>query len=310
MSCRHLVWAASQARKNRRPPFAARGAGTCSRGSRIAVGRAGRGTRAGVIGAGFALPRDAGLETGAPAPRIALLRHAVRARRCRPGGGVVLPTRHLVWAAGSQARKKLWQRTPFAARVFGGMCERGDSPLSQKGNDQSELAEARRRRAREFRLPARSAGRSPDGAPIPTGTTTESHSGSRPPTAHPDRRRRSAFRRRSTVALAGLRPAVPTGGRRSLACASLHADQLYALSLGFAQRCRPEVGVPLPAPPRGSAIRALAGLRPAVPTGGRPPRISYTRSRWASPSGAGRGAALSCLRATVCRRRLAKREKN
>ena len=45
---------------------------------------------------------------------------------------------------------------------------------------------------------------------------------------------------------ARLRRAVPTGGRRSLACASLHADQLYALSLGSAQRCRPEVGVVLP----------------------------------------------------------------
>ena len=80
-----------------------------------------------------------------------------------------------------RARKKqmaanLW----FAAGDFGGKCERGDSPLSQDGNDQSELAAARRRRAREFRLPARSAGRTPDGAPNPSRTTTESYSGSWP----------------------------------------------------------------------------------------------------------------------------------
>ena len=60
-------------------------------------------------------------------------------------------------------------------------------PLSQDGNDQSELAAARRRRAREFRLPARSAGRTPDGAPTPSRTTTESYSGSwpRPGTTRP-----------------------------------------------------------------------------------------------------------------------------
>ena len=69
-------------------------------------------------------------ETGAPS--------GPRASR----GGGVLPS----------ARKKQWQRTPFAAGEFGGKCERGDSPLSQKGNDQSELAAARRRRAREFRF--------------------------------------------------------------------------------------------------------------------------------------------------------------
>ena len=39
----------------------------------------------------------------------------------------------------------------------------GDSPLSQNGNDESELAAARRRRAREFRFAARSAGRSGTG---------------------------------------------------------------------------------------------------------------------------------------------------
>ena len=190
---------------------------------------------------------------------------------------------------------------------------------------------------------------------------------------------------------------VPTGGRRSLACASLHADQLYALSLGSAQRCRPEVGVVLPTrhlvwaavsharkkltaanfvrcrrdrgesvkgglpPPfhkstttnrnspkraegaqgsfdSGAKRRAVRerGLNsfplktrtgPAIcprsrtarpwcrPEVGVPlparrsTRISYTRSRWAPPSGADRRSALSCLRATLCGRRLAKRAK-
>ena len=112
----------------------------CSRGSPESLS-GGRGAALAlawgdVIGAGFALPRDAGLETGAP-----LLRHAVRARRCRPEGGVVLPTRHLGWAAVSQARKKQWQRTLFAARVFGGMCERGDSPLSPTNRNSPPRAE-------------------------------------------------------------------------------------------------------------------------------------------------------------------------
>ena len=49
--------------------------------------------------------------------------------------------------------------------AISGESVKGGYPLSQDGNDQSELAAARRRRAREFRLPARSAGRTPDGAP-------------------------------------------------------------------------------------------------------------------------------------------------
>ena len=71
--------------------------------------------------------------------------------------------------------------------AISGESVKGGYPLSQDGNDQSELAAARRRRAREFRLPARSAGRIPDGAPTPSRTTTESYSGSwpRPGTARP-----------------------------------------------------------------------------------------------------------------------------
>ena len=102
----------------------------------------------GVVGAGFALPRDAGRR---PALHV--------------------PVLHAWWRTAERAKNK-WQRTPFAAGEFGGKCERGDSPLSQKGNDQSELAAARRRRAREFRLPARSAGRLPDGAWTPLGEKT------------------------------------------------------------------------------------------------------------------------------------------
>ena len=115
-----------------------------------------------VVGAGFALPRDAG-------------------RRPPPGelAGAPCP-RDSAWWRTAEREKNKWQRTPFAARDFGGKCERGDSSLSQDGNDQSELAAARRRRAREFRLPARSAGRTPDGAPTPSRTTTESYSRSRP----------------------------------------------------------------------------------------------------------------------------------
>ena len=101
-----------------------------------------------------------------------------------------------------------------------------------------------------------------------------------------------------TAPLAPLRGAVPTRGRRSLAGASLvlnqdcaarpaargGADQRSAFpcrrvacaqsglrcSLRFAQRCRPEVGVPLPARRLCSIRTALfAALRAAVPTRGR-----------------------------------------
>ena len=95
-------------------------------------------------------------------------------------------------AANSQTSEKPMAANLFAAGDFGGKCERGLPPFtfgarrqpradagaeatgvgatrlpvafdSAISDDQSELAAARRRRAREFRLPARSAGRSPDG---------------------------------------------------------------------------------------------------------------------------------------------------
>ena len=150
-----------------------------------------------VIGAGFALPRDAGLETGAPAPRTALLRHAVRARRFRPEGGVVLPTRHLVRAAGSQARKKLTAATSVRCHPGAEIrdlqslaCSRGN-PESLSGGRGAALALAwGGRHRRGFRAPARC--RSGD-------------------------RRSSAAHRSAPARRQG--PAVPAGGRRCLAYA-------------------------------------------------------------------------------------------
>ena len=102
------------------------------------------------------------------------------------------------------------------------------------------------------------------------------------------------MRRSSDAPPAGLRPAVPTGGRRSpggrchlhewrcLCLAASCGGAAMRRPLACGQLCRPEVGVPRRlgpsarmalSPPRG-AIRGSsdappAGLRPAVPTGGR-----------------------------------------
>ena len=130
----------------------------------------------GVIGAGFALPRVPG-PTGRTARRSAFpcLRPAlpVEAPTGRPGRlwrpppgalAAFLCYGRFVEAVRCRARKKDWQRTSFAAVDFGGKCERGLPPFTIN-NDKSELAAARLRRARKFRFPARSAGRSLDGAP-------------------------------------------------------------------------------------------------------------------------------------------------
>ena len=61
-----------------------------------------------------------------------------------------------------------WQRTSGSLRAISGESVKGGDPLSQDGKDQSELAAARRRRAREFRLPARSAGAVRKGGSPPT----------------------------------------------------------------------------------------------------------------------------------------------
>ena len=135
-----------------------------------------------------------------------------------------------------------------------------------------------------------------------------------------------------TALFAALRAAVPTGGRRSLAGASLvlnrdcavrcasrsGADQRSAFpcrrvacaqpglrcSLRFAQRCRPEVGVPLPARRLCSTGTALfAALRAAVPTGGRRSLAGASlvlnrdcAVRCASRSGADQRPAFPCRR--------------
>ena len=115
---------------------------------------------------------------------------------------------------------------------------------------------------------------------------------------------------------------------------AVHLAQLCALSLGFAQRCRPEVGVP--SCPRASSGSALRALRPSgpradrrsafqavpavhlaqlsalcgppgcVPTRGRrskpSPRffwLSSARFRWASPSGADRRSAFQAVPALL-----------
>ena len=91
-------------------------------------------------------------------------------------------------AAYCQARKKqMAANRRFAAGDFGGKCERGLPPFTIN-NDQSELAAARRqRRAREFRLPARSAGRSGRGAHLQTHLRRINHQNQPPPfrTARP-----------------------------------------------------------------------------------------------------------------------------
>ena len=69
----------------------------------------------------------------------------------------------------------------------GGKCERGARPPFTISNDQSELAAARRRRARKFRLPARSAGRFGRGGTPPLTRIIQRHPTGRPPfrTARP-----------------------------------------------------------------------------------------------------------------------------
>ena len=94
---------------------------------------------------GFRAPARCRSETGAPCPRDS-------AR-----GGVLT-------SAKTMAANFVRCQRDRGESVKGGL----PPSLSQINNDQSELAAARRRRAREFRLPARSAGRSGDGGlPVP-----------------------------------------------------------------------------------------------------------------------------------------------
>ena len=145
-----------------------------------------------VIGAGFALPRDAGRR---PALRCrARFTRVSRTRSRPPPAGradrrSTFPDLRVVKEKSDPpsrcaSRSGADQRSGFPSRGHspgrktvasnpegltpacpGGKCERGARPPFTISNDQSELAAARRRRARKFRLPARSAGRTPDGAP-------------------------------------------------------------------------------------------------------------------------------------------------
>ena len=143
----------------------------------------------GVIGAVFALPRVPG-PTGRTAQRSAFpcLRPALPVWRPPPGAlAAFLCYGRFVEAVRCRARKKNWQRTLFAAVDFGGKCERGYPPFTIS-NDESELAAARRRRARKFRFPARSAGRPLGGAPPQSNLMDPTYPAlwPRPETARPD----------------------------------------------------------------------------------------------------------------------------
>ena len=101
--------------------------------------------------------------------QFAALRAAVPTggRRSKPSPRFLLGRRYAVRvpAAPSGPRKRTTGSELRSLPACSGESVKGGKfPLSQDNNDQSELAAARRRCAREFRLPARSAGRIPDGA--------------------------------------------------------------------------------------------------------------------------------------------------
>ena len=117
-----------------------------------------------------------------------------------------------------------------------------------------------------------------------------------------------------TALFAALRAAVPTGGRRGASqrcrpevlprCLTVRRKSGLRCSLRFAQRCRPEVGVPVLARRLCSIGTALfAALRAAVPTGGRRSLAGASlvlnrdcAVRCASRSGADRRSAFPCRR--------------
>ena len=119
--------------------------------SRIAVGRAGRGTRAGMGGTSSArVSRSRAMPVWRPAlhcsgtpsgPGGAGRRAALSCLRATLGG------RRLA------KREKNNGSELCSLPAFSGECVKGGIlPFHKKGNDQSELAAARRRRAREFRF--------------------------------------------------------------------------------------------------------------------------------------------------------------
>ena len=120
------------------------------------------------------------------------------------------------------------------------MCERGDSPLSQNSNDQSELAEARRRRAREFRLPARSAGRFGCGGSIPSHSKPElvQPYAPAPGPLDPGADRRSAFPCLRVAVPGGVGVVLPT---RHLVWAAVSHARKKLTAANFV-RCRRDRG--------------------------------------------------------------------
>ena len=119
-------------------------------------------------------------------------------RRSKPSPRLFLVSRtrfaRLRYPRISNGGKQMAANRRFAAGDFGGKCERGLPPFTIS-NDHSELAAARRqRRARELRVPARSAGRFGRGAHLQTPLRRTTRENQAPP----------------------FRTARPCGGRRSL----------------------------------------------------------------------------------------------
>ena len=164
-------------------------------------------------------------------------------------------------------------------------------------------------------------------AALPTGVRAETGTTPRAGDARLSLAPRSGADRRS--AFPALGAALPAGVRAETGTTPRAGDA--RLPLGSAQRCRPEVGVPCPGrrPAHGRTGRdgnhstgwrctPPAGLRPAVPTGGRrslpwaPPcprgdaprreplhGLAMHASRWAPPSGADRRSAFPALGAAL-----------
>ena len=90
-----------------------------------------------------------------------------RSGECVKGGispGRTVQSSAFRWRLAERAKKTMAANPRFAASAIGEMRERGDSSLSQNSNYQSELAEVRLRRTREFRFRREAPGGSGAGA--------------------------------------------------------------------------------------------------------------------------------------------------
>ena len=176
--------------------------GRCRPGGRRSIWampvKSGRGLRPAcglrAIEAGFALPRDAGLETGAP------IWGAVRV-----GAAEQSP----LGLSAKVRRNNSWQRTLFAAIRFGESVK-GGFPRSQNYNEHRNSPERARGARREFRCPARSAGRFGRGRSSPHSSRRVHRPDNAPPTGTPDLRAGFAL-----TGDAGLETGVPIGRCRS-----------------------------------------------------------------------------------------------